>query len=125
MYLLTVVFGPMATQWALLFKTKEAAEKAHETASMVPFQNHSPTHFHINLEDDFGQRLRIAGAAVHGVMLEDMAASQLAHIERALHQAKMQAKGNKIAQTDPELREAARGPAVLSPGMHNGPFRPM
>jgi hypothetical protein len=124
MYLLTVIFGPMATQWALLFKTKEAAEKAYDSFSIVPLQTHGPTAT-FALEDDFGQRIRLSSAELRGIMLEDMAASQLAHIERALHQAKMQAKGNKIAQTDPELREAARGPAVLSPGMHNGPFRPM
>ena len=125
MYLLTVVFGPMATQCALLFKTKEAAEKAYESFSIIPLQTHGPTAT-FRLEDDFGQRVCLSSADLRGIMLEDMSHSQLAHIERALHQAKMQAKGQKMAQADPELREAARGPAVLSPGMQNGPmFRPM
>jgi len=53
-------------------------------------------------------------------MLENLDESQLAYIEMALHQARVQAKANERAQSDSVLRNAKRGPAVITPGMNGG-----
>ena len=115
MYCLTICFGPANTPWALMFKTQEAAEAALHK-SVAPGLK-------IIIEDDFGQRAYFSTTAIHGLMLEDLSLSKLAHIERALHQARMQAEGQKMAQTDPALMHAARGPNIISPMMGgNGRF---
>ena len=48
-------------------------------------------------------------------MIENLDMSQVAHVERSLRQQRMQAKFQKAAESDPEIRAAMRGPAVLSP----------
>jgi len=114
MYCLTICFGPAATTWALMFKTEEKAIQA------LQFINE---HVDGNFTDDFGQTIALKTSELHGVMLEDLSLSKLAHIERALHQARMQAEGQKMAQTDPALMHAARGPNIISPMMGgNGRF---
>ena len=122
MFCLTVTFGNAGTTWALLFKTLGAAESAYARFDVMHLQHHAATP--IAVEDDFGQRVRIPGNEVKGLMLDDMSQSQAARIEMGLYQQKTVARGNKLAQTDPELRHSAQGPAVLTPGM-NGPYRPM
>jgi len=116
MYCLTICFGPAATTWALMFKTKESAEAA--LAREWTDSGHT-----IEVIDDFEQNITIKTDAVHAIMYEDLSLSKLAHIERALHQARMQAEGQKMAQTDPALVHAARGPNIISPMMGgNGRF---
>jgi hypothetical protein len=118
MYCLTICFGPAATTWALMFKTKETAEIGWNAIALAKANN-----VVVNFSDDFGQEIVLESAPVHGVMLEDLSLSKLAHIERALHQARMQAEGQKMAQTDPALVHAARGPNIISPMMGgNGRF---
>ncbi len=126
MHLLTIVFGPTPTPWALLFKTPEAADKtfidlevAKKTAIAV--EGIAPT---ISVADDFGQRATLDVKSIHGFMLEDMEQSKLAHIERGLHQARTQARANQMAQGDPVLKNAAmmQGPAMLSPMGNSGRF---
>jgi hypothetical protein len=106
--------GPIV--WALMFKTKEAANKAwaHITKDTDPV---------MVLADDFGQQVAITLNKLTGAVLEDLNQTKLAHIERGLHEARTRAKMQQDAQADPVLRTAAmiQGPAMISP-MGNGPF---
>lgn len=113
MYSLTVVFGSPSTSWRFLFKSKERAEAAVGLLSDHPTQD-------IHVADDFGQSADIKALSLHGRMLENLDESQLAYIEMALHQARVQAKTNERAQSDSVLRNAKRGPAVITPGMNGG-----
>lgn len=127
MFSLTISFGPGPTMWTLMWRDKEKADAAYDNyAHGVPvnIENDSLV---LDLTDDFGQRARIHRADIHGVMLEDMDQSKLAHIERALHQARTQAKGQEMASADSTLRAAAArqagGPSILTPGIPgNGMF---
>jgi hypothetical protein len=117
MFLLSIVFGPTPTAWALLFKTQESAEAAFKQMGV-----HTGW---IALEDDFGQCASLKSETLHGFMLEDMEKSKLAQIERGLHQLKTQAKAQEVAGADPQLQRAMRqghqGSPILSPGL-NGRF---
>lgn len=110
MYALTIAFGQPAVIWQLMFKTKEAADKAFETSALANDKNIVAT-----IADDFGQIAQVRVADITGRMLEDMTESAQAHIARALHQQRMQAQAQKAAESDPQIRAAMRGPAVLSP----------
>jgi hypothetical protein len=100
MFSLTIVFGPGPMVWTLMYKNREKAE-AHRNFLYG-------TDDQINLSDDFGQEASLKRTEIHGSMLEDMEQSKLAHIERALHQARTQAKGAEIADSDPVLAQARR-----------------
>lgn len=110
MYCLSIMFGPGPAGWALFFKTKEAADSAWQ---------HVIDEETISITDDFGHLCCVKRATVHGTMLEDMDQSKLAHIERALHQARTNAETQSRAEADPMIRNAQmkRGPSVISP-MH-------
>jgi hypothetical protein len=96
MFSLTIVFGPGPMVWTLMFKTEDTARK-----SLVDWSvNKTP------LLDDFGQECSINLDSIHGYMIEDLEQSRLAHIERALHQARTQAKGAELAEADPVLKQA-------------------
>lgn len=116
MFSLTIVFGPGPSVWTLLFKTQERAIEA-QTALFDAKRDGND----FDVGDDFGQTCHLKSSETHGWMLEDMEQSKLAHIERALHQARVHAKGTELAQNDPVLRQAARqaqgGMPILSPGM--------
>lgn len=111
MWTLTVAVGNIP--WALMFKTREAANDSF--AVVTAYQD-------ADIEDDFGQRLRVRAGSVLGAVLEDMDKSKIAHIERALHHARMQHEGQKMAQADATLRMGQAGPAILTPGFGNGGF---
>lgn len=118
MFSLTIAVGN--TAWALMYKTEESA-KAGATALKT-----SPDSFvvgHVELMDDYGQTAYIPLPCL-GFILEDLAVSKGAHIERALQQARTHAEAQTAWQNDPAARAAARGPSVLAPGMHmpNGRF---
>lgn len=115
MFSLTISFGPAATMWTLMWRDKEKAEAAY--AQLTRGQG-------ITAADEFGQTANISASEIHGAMLEDMELSKLAHIERALHQARMQAQGQQAAESDAVLRTQRfkQGPAVLVPGMNGGGF---
>lgn len=110
MHLLTIVFGPSATSWALLFKSPEAADRA-----VIDLEK--PDSSVVTIIDDFGQRATLKAESIHGFMLEDMEQSKLAQIERGLHFERTKARANQMAQSDPVLKNAAmmQGPAMLSP----------
>jgi hypothetical protein len=99
MFSLTIVFGPGPMVWTLMYKTEE---KAQQHKSFINEHKDS----RVQLYDDFGQECTINSEDIHGFMLEDLEQSRLAHIERALHQARTQAKGAEIADNDPVLKQA-------------------
>lgn len=119
MYSLTICFGPAATTWVLLFKEEEKAKALWNLLIQ-------PEDVSVAATDDFGQQVFVHANKVSGMMLEDMELSQQAAIERGLHQARSQAKAQKLAMADPviasSLRQQQMGPAVLGPGgmMPNG-----
>lgn len=110
MFSLTIVFGPRASTWVLMFKTREAAEIAR---SNVHIQDYS------RVTDDFGQEAMLAKGIIHGVMLEDLELSKQVHIETSLHQARIMATAQATAMQDPVLKQkpqiARGGPAMISP----------
>ncbi len=119
MFTLTISFGPGPMVWTLMFKTEENLRESYSKWT-------SET---IMLKDDFGQECHLNPEECHGWMIEDLEQSKLAHIERALHQARTQAKGAELAEADVTLR-AARARAqgqmpILQPmpgGFGNGRF---
>jgi hypothetical protein len=116
MFSLTIALdGPVL--WSLMYKTKEAADKAW-------FYLNAPGNpSAVELKDDFGHCAVVAFSRFAGAIMEDMSLTRVAHIERALHEARTRAKMQQDAQADPVLRTAAmtQGPAMLQP-MGNGPF---
>jgi hypothetical protein len=119
MWCVTVAVGTIP--WALMFKTEEAARKAYEVACLRGLHTNQLRDTQIEIDDDFGQNLSVQVTSVAGCMLEDMDKSKLAHIERALHHARMQQEGQKLAQADATLRQGQHGPSIISPmGMPNG-----
>ena len=117
MYSLTIVFGQNhSVVWTLMFRDQVNAEKAAEELSP------SDIDALINITDDFGQSVKIKNDQVVALMVEDMTKSKLAHIERALNHAHMQADMQRAAESDPKLRIARnmQGPSMISPIGPNG-----
>ena len=96
--------------WTLLYKDEDAAKTAWSEMT----QNTADV---ITLADDFGQIARIKSANLSVALFEDLKMSMLAHAERALHNARTQAKAQQLAASDPVLKAAAmmQGPAVFNP----------
>src|SRR5437879_2532407 len=115
MHSLTICFGPTGTVWNLLFKEEAKAKEAYAAIGKS------------DVTDDFGQTIGTSLNAIHGILLEDLDVSQVAQVERGLHQARGQAKAQTRAMEDPIIKESLRrqqmGPAVMSPvpgGRFNG-----
>ena len=106
MHVITVAFGEAPAMWQFVFKTEEAA-----TVAWQQLGNETQ----VVIVDDFGQTGNFDSKHINGRMLENLDMSQQAHVERSLRQQRMQAKFQKAAESDPEIRAAMRGPAVLSP----------
>jgi hypothetical protein len=102
MFSLTIVFGPGPMVWTLLFKTEEAAVAARNSLQEAKESGEND----FELVDDFGQECFVKSSETSGWMLENLEQSRLAHIERALHQARTQAKGAEVADNDPVLKQA-------------------
>jgi hypothetical protein len=119
MFSVTIVFGPGPMVWTLMYKTIEMANAA--TASLE-----NCTDPMIVLTDDFGQQAAIVVNQIHGVMFEDLEQSKLAHIERALHQARTKIKADELAMADPVMRAAAQRQQspILQPMMPAGMPQP-
>lgn len=113
MHKLTIVFGPAATVWPLMFKTEESAKAALAATTSTPPSDDTI----IVVTDDFSQQVHIRLSRVHGVMLEDLDVSRLAHIEHQMYVWRVQANAQQNAKADPVLRAAAagRGPSVIEP----------
>ena len=123
MFAMTIVFGASPVPWTLLFRTQEAFNEA-----IINFKN--PATFEskdFDITDDYGQHISVKRDAVQGVMFEDMSKSKLAHIERGLHQMRVQVDANNQARSDPMLMAAMRSsqasPGVITPFAANGAFR--
>ena len=125
MYMITISFGPAATQWSLLFKTLEGFNSA-----MVDYKN--PATFNtmdLEITDDFGQHLCVKRSEIRGALFEDLAQSKLGFVERSLHQTRMQVDANNAVRADPGLmahfaqqQQQQTAPRVLTP-FGNGGFR--
>lgn len=122
MHSLTICFGPAGTVWTLLFKSQESFD-----AASAKSMKHPGIETHYVMEDDFGQIITVRHEHLIASLLEDMDLSQMAQVERGLHQAKAQAKAQERAMADPvilqSLRRQQQGPAVMSPvpgGRFNG-----
>lgn len=112
MYSVSVLFGSGSASWIFMFKSKEAAEAARD---LVLTGNEELA----SIADDFGQCAHFRPESMTGILVEDMSATAEASIARGLHQAKMQARANDLANADPALLAAAarqRGGGILQPG---------
>jgi hypothetical protein len=112
MHLLSIAVGEgTPVVWALLFKTKDAADAAF---GFVRDLNHDAK---IAIVDDFGQALLATGSTIKAAFMEDMDESKLAQMERSMHEMRLRAALQARAQADPVLRAGlgGGGPAVLSP----------
>lgn len=118
MFSMTISFGNSGTQ--LLFKTKEAFEAAKEK-----YKTPKTTSYELHLIDDYGIEILVKRSAVHGAMFEDLDQSKLGHIERGLHQVRLQIAADKAGMAAPDIvahmRTRGQGPAVLAPNF-NGAF---
>ena len=122
MFCMTIVFGTASMPWTLLFRSQETFNEA-----IINFKN--PATFEkrdFDLTDDYGQHISVRRDAIQGVMFEDMNKSRLAHIERGMHQMRVQVEANNMAKADPALsvamRSAQQAPGVITP-FSNGAFR--
>jgi hypothetical protein len=115
MFSLTICFGPANTPWILLFKEEEKAKTVYN--DYVSSKIEGALDGALIAADDFGQAIAMPISKINGMMLDDMDQSQLAYIERGLHNARAQAKAQQRAGADPTLRAAAmsQGPAALTP----------
>lgn len=126
MHSITIVFGPTATSWRLLFKSKDAADRAVTSAQSVMGADKAelgpPTYFFI-LVDDFGQTAVLDIRTLHGFMLEDLDQTKLAAIEMTVHNGRAQADAEQAMRADPKIMASASrrqgGPPILAP-MGNG-----
>ncbi len=110
MFSLTIHFGPNAMVWAFLFKDKETATRCCE--NVLKFWDEVGG---FNITDDFGQHGSFRSDSVHGVLLEDVDLVEEARIYRSLANARGEVKARQRAATDPVIRAAQNGPAVMTP----------
>jgi hypothetical protein len=112
MHIITIACAPTVFQF--VYKTKDAAEEvlsAYNTESTGNFE----------IQDDFGQFAIFKLANISVFVVEDCDLSKRAHIDRSLHQQRMQFEAQKAAESDPAIRAAMRGPAMIAPmGNFNG-----
>lgn len=117
MHVITVAFGTAPAIWQFVYKTEEAATNSWKN---IQETFHSPGSY-TGIADDFGQTATFNSKEIAGLMMEELELSKQAHIARSLHQQRTQAEFQKAAETDPAIRAAMRGPAVLQP-MGASPF---
>lgn len=114
MFCITIKFKNEPSSWTLLYNSDEAMRAAWSRSS-----RETDSGMHYILADEFGQECSIPTACVAAVMLEDLNKSMLAHVERAIHNARTQAKAQQLALSDPVLKTAAmtrgQSPAMFSP----------
>jgi hypothetical protein len=110
MYSLSIHFGPNAMVWAFMFKEKEKAAAALVLAKTALYEKCD-----CELEDDFGQSAVFDANEISGVMLEDLDLVEEARILRSLANARGEVKARQRASTDPVIRQAQQGPAVMTP----------
>lgn len=109
MYSLTIHFGPNAICWQFSFKEKEKAEAAFKSIG-----ENIDKGLMGQVRDDFGQTANMG--QISGYLLEDLDLVEEARIQRSLMNARGEVKARQRAATDPVIRTAGQGPAVLQPG---------
>lgn len=110
MHILTVVFGYNDTHVQLFYQSGTAANGAAKNLANI-FQQPGQ----VQLTDDYGTFAVFADSSIRGFWLRDSDQSQAAEIEAALHQARTQAKAQRLAQTDPGIASP-----VITSGAHRG-----
>jgi hypothetical protein len=125
MFTITVVFGNVSA--SLLYRDKDRAMATWEKVSKRTQVDRYPlsTADEMILKDEYGREVFLPLNMLYGAIFENMQETAEALIESAMHNARTQARVQKRATTDPELRAAqmAAGPSVLTPmGGMNGRF---
>jgi hypothetical protein len=110
MHIITIACAPVALQF--VFKTKEAAEAAWSTRADEAGR--------IIITDDFGQKGCFVADKISCFVIEDCDLSKRAHVERSLHQQRMQADLQRAVEADSTLRAGMRSPGVITPFGMNG-----
>ena len=126
MHIITIGCAPLAMQF--VFKNKETANAAWAACDpgdeLLSAEGSKSTLLgkigRVTITDDFGQIGEFSKAAMTSRTIEDCDLSKRAHIERSLHQQRMQTDFQKAAESDPHIRAAMRGPAVIAPMGFNG-----
>lgn len=107
MHSLTIVFGPNGTTLQFLFKERADAMKALAASK-------SPEDI-VCIEDDFDQHAEITRMTISGRIVESLASSGDAVIERSIQNHKTQVKGQNKAANDPMLKfSMANGGAPMN-----------
>ncbi len=111
MYKLSINVG--AHVWALLFKEKDDADKAEESAlgflRMQSFSQTTAGERVMTLEDDYGQRAHIVGGSLQSVLVEDLDLTQEAMIKLHLHNQHTQIKAQQRINSDATIKAAQIG----------------
>jgi hypothetical protein len=111
MYKLSINTG--GNVWALLFKEKESAEMAEQSAlnflRTQQFVQAAADNRMITLEDDYGQRANIVAGSLQGFILEDLDLTQEAMIKLHLHNQHTQIKAQQRVQNDATIKAASLG----------------
>lgn len=109
MYSLTISFGMNGQMpWVFLYKTEETAKQAAQSKTNTAW-------WHVT--DDFGQEGQFRVTDIHGILLENLELSKMAHVERGLHNLRTQIKADQMADADPTVKTARmrQGAAMLTP----------
>lgn len=106
MYSLTIVFGPAA--WQFMFRTPEKLETFKQFRANNPAQD-------VIIDDDFGQHAEIKAASIHGIQIENLEETRIVHIERAVHQGKIQRDAQQRFSREPGVRVPVLDPVGMSP----------
>ena len=109
MYLLTIVFGPAATTWALLFKDGKLAQEVFEQIQLNANNGDGSS-----IKDDFGQEVCIA-LPIHGTCLEDIEQTETAQVLRRVATERVNAKALGAMKADPTIRQAINAQQSQTP----------
>jgi len=113
MYALTVFLGPACFQ--LLYRKEDKAREAKALLTPNGSTALGSTEW-IQLIDDFGHEMSLERRTLSGFIYEDMEQTKVAHVERALHQQRLQNLAQKTAESDPGLRAQrmmGNGPVLM------------
>jgi hypothetical protein len=99
--------------WALLFKEKDGADKAEESALGFLRLQHvvqatADTRL-LTLGDDYGQRAHIIAGSLQSVLVEDLDLTQEAMIKLHLHNQHTQIKAQQRVNSDATIKAAQIG----------------
>lgn len=100
MFTISVVFGKVLQPWVFLYKNGDAARERYNALM-------APENLVVSIADDYGQEASFNAAEIAGVLFENLDMSATGQIERGLHQARTQIKGNQMAEADPVLKTAS------------------